>query len=56
MGIPTCSGKNCPDDPMDQTATGVEQESQSRGVKELLLHTVPVLLTQTSQEPESEPG
>lgn len=41
---------------MDQTATGVEHESQSRGVNELLLHTVPVLLTQTSHEAAFEPG
>lgn len=42
--------------PTAHTATGVMQESQSRGVNKLLLHTAPSLFTQTSQDAESEPG
>lgn len=42
---------------MAQTATGLIHESQSRGVNKLLLHTAPLLFTQTSQEDdESGPG
>lgn len=41
---------------MAQTATGFMQESQSRGVKRLLLHTAPLLFTHTSHEEESGPG
>lgn len=39
-----------------QTATGVIQASQSRGVNKLLLHTVPLLFTQISHESGSELG
>lgn len=56
MGTPTCSGRNWPVAPMAHTATGLMQESQSRGVSKLLLHTAPLLFTHTSQEEESGPG
>lgn len=42
--------------PIAQTATGLMQESQSRGVRRLLLQTAPLLFTHTSQEEESGPG
>lgn len=45
-----------PVDPTAHTATGVMHESQSLGVNKLLLHTAPLLFTQTSQEDGSEPG
>lgn len=45
-----------PVEPMDQTATGVIHESQSRGVNKLLLQTAPLLLTHTSHEAGSDPG
>lgn len=54
--MPTCSGRNCPDDPTPHDATGVIHESQSLGVNILLLQTAPLLLTQTSHDDESEPG
>lgn len=40
---------------MAQTATGLMQESQSRGVNKLLLQTAPLLFTHTSHEEESGP-
>ncbi len=45
-----------PVEPTAHTAIGVTHESQSRGVNKLLLHTAPLLFTQTSHESGSEPG
>lgn len=45
-----------PVEPIDQTATGVIQASQSRGVSKLLLQTAPLLFTQTFHEAGSDPG
>jgi len=48
--------KNLPVEPIVHTAIGVVHEFQSRGVSKLLLHTAPLLLTQTSHAIGSEPG
>lgn len=45
-----------PDELTAHEAIGVMHESQSRGVSKLLLHTAPLLFTQTSQEVGSAPG